>query len=236
MIIQRTATSQLLFTQPDHAALAGQVMRPWRDHGLQESPRRASILLAVDEHDNGWKEVDVAPLIDPTTGGVLDFIHAPEDVRRGIWPRGIERLAATPYAAALVAQHALHVYRRWRGDAGWAPFFDRIERERDYHLQLSAQGTLEDLLDDYLFVRIGDLASLTFCNGWTDVQTDDSGHTVRLDGTHVIVTPDPYAGARVPLSIIARELPDRPFASEDEAYAAFAAAPVIRITGVASGE
>lgn len=49
-------------------------------------------------------EVDAAPLVDETTGRILDFIHAPDEVKRGVWPRAVERLRTMPYAAALVAQ------------------------------------------------------------------------------------------------------------------------------------
>ena len=72
----------LICTQPDHAALAQHIMQHWRADGLPESPRRAAILLAVNEHDNGWREVDAAPIVDPATGGIRDFINAPDEVRR----------------------------------------------------------------------------------------------------------------------------------------------------------
>ena len=118
MIVRVNGSSQLLITQPDHAALAALVMRQWRAGGLLQAPRLSSILLAVEQHDNGWREVDAAPLVDGGTGRVLDFIGAPDEVRRAVWPRGVDRLAATPYAAALVAQHALHIYRRYRDNPG----------------------------------------------------------------------------------------------------------------------
>ena len=241
MIVRLDGSFQLLITQPDHAALAGRVMREWRAGGLLQSPRRASILLAVEEHDNGWREADAAPLVD-AAGRVLDFVGAPDDVRRPVWPRGVERLAATPYAAALVAQHALHVYRRYRENPEWAPFFAGMEACRDRHLKRSpgkeaAAPTLEDLLRDYFFVRIGDLLSLTFCNGWTSVQSDDSGsgYAIRLEGTRLAVTPDPFDGRDVPLEVTARELPGRPFQSAAEAREAFARAPEVLLQGVASG-
>ena len=98
-------------------------MRRWRADGFPDSPRRAAILLAIEEHDNGWREVDAAPVLDVTTGRILDFISAPDSVRRGVWPRGVQRLAAEPCAAALVAQHAMHVYGRYRTALEWRPFF-----------------------------------------------------------------------------------------------------------------
>src|SRR5688572_29016028 len=115
MIIRSTGPTRLLITQRDHASLAAHIMRHWRADGFPEKQRQHVILLAIDAHDNGWREIDASPLVDPGTGRILDFVHAPDHVRRGVWPRGVARLATAPYAAALVAQHAIHVYRRYRG-------------------------------------------------------------------------------------------------------------------------
>ena len=103
--------------------------------GCCRSPRLSSILLAVEEHDNGWREVEAAPLVDGATGRVLDFIGAPDETRRSVWPRGVDRLAASPYAAALVAQHACTSTGATGTIPGWAPFFTEMETRRDRHLQ-----------------------------------------------------------------------------------------------------
>jgi len=98
-----------LITQPDHAHLARRIME--RSVPLAARPRRDQILHAIAEHDNGWAEEDAAPTVDPRTGSVVDFISAPLSVRHGVWPRAIARLTADPWAAALVAQHAITVLR-----------------------------------------------------------------------------------------------------------------------------
>jgi hypothetical protein len=236
MIVRPSGSSQLLITQPDHAALAACVMREWRAGGLPESPRRTSILLAVEQHDNGWREVDAAPLVDPATGRLLDFVGAPDRIRRAVWPRGVDRLAATPHAAALVARHALHIYRRYRDDPAWAPFFFDLETRRDRFVREAAL-TLDNLEREYAFVRLGDLISLTFCNGWLDAQLDDSGsgYAIRLEGTRLTITPDPFGGREVPLEVGARELPGAPFHSAAEVREAFTSARTVLVQGIASG-
>jgi hypothetical protein len=206
MIVRSSQTSPLLITQPDHAALAARIMQHWSADGLPASPRRREILLAIAEHDNGWREVDASPILDPSTGQVLDFVHIPNDVKRGIWPRGVARLADAPYAAALVAQHALHVYRRYRAEPDWASFFEEMAVARDRHLARETTATLDDLLRDYLFLRIGDLMSLTFCNAWTEPDADGWAYRVRLDGSRLLVSPDPFAGRSIPIEITARTL------------------------------
>jgi hypothetical protein len=236
MIIRPANGSQLLITQPDHAALAADIMRHWQADGLPDSPRRALILFAICEHDNGWAEVDAAPIVDASSGRILDFVNAPDVVRRDVWPRGVERLAAMPYAAALLAQHALHIYRRYHAASEWAPFFLEMQAARDRHLEAVAAVTLDDLLRDYFFLRIGDLASLTFCNGWTDIQTDESGYAVHLEGARLIVTPDPFGGAVVPIEVCGREVPNHPFGSAEEARAALSGARPVTLNGAVSGK
>jgi hypothetical protein len=236
MIVRSSGSTQFLIAQPDHATLAATIMRAWRIGGLLDSPRAAAILLAIEEHDNGWREVDAAPLVDGQTGAVVDFIAAPAAIRQAVWPRGADRLASTPYAAALVAQHAVHIYRRYRGNQGWTRFFSDMESRRERYRD-RAEVAADDLLHDYFFLRIGDLASLTFCNGWTDVQPDDpgSGYTIHLEGTRLRIAPDPFAGREVPLQIAARQLPKRPFRSASEARDAFLEAKATVLEGVATG-
>lgn len=201
MILRPHGPTRVAITQPDHAALAGRIMKAWRANELPTSHRRDEILMAVSEHDNGWREIDAQFLIDSDTGAVLDFMTVSGEIKRGVWPRAIERLAATPYAAALVAHHAAHVYSRFRSDPEWADFFPEMEAARD---RLAAR---QELLADYLFLRIGDLASLTFCTA-ANMQVGEFGYMVRLEGDELIITPDPFGGAEVPLQISGRDVRD----------------------------
>jgi len=234
MIIQARGPTALLITQPDHAALSGRIMMRWNDRGFETHRRRASILLAIREHDNGWREVDASPVLDPASGRMLDFVSVPADVRRAIWPRGVQRLSGDPWAAALVAQHALHVYRHYRGDREWARFFVDLEAARDNHLRRAATLTIDDLLADYFFVRMGDLLSLTFCNAWTEAP-DELGYTIRCCGERLSVAPDPFGGLEIPMEVPARELPNAAFASVGEAATAFDSADLLPLRGVVGG-
>jgi hypothetical protein len=197
---------------------------------LADHPRRASILLAVAEHDNGWNEPDAAPSINPASGVPFDFISAPSAVRQGVWPRGVARLANDPWAAALVAQHAIVIFNRYRGDPAWAQFFTEMESLRREMVQAS-ELPLPELLADYWFLGLGDLISLTFCNGWTDVQTFDPW-SVRLTGSQVSVWPTLFEGAAIPIAIQMREIRRRVFRSDAELRDELATAPFASIQGV----
>jgi hypothetical protein len=192
-----------------------------------------AIMLAIQAHDNGWQEVDAEPCLDPSTGRVLDFVHVPEDVRRAVWNRGVARLRGEPYAAALVAQHALHIYRRMRQQDGWRQFFADLTTARDRHLTASHES-IETLQREYAFLRLADLASLTFCGVDTDGQAQEMGYEVRLEGPRLVMAPDPYAGGVFEIEITGRELAAS-FASVADARAAWQAAPRRTVAGVLSG-
>jgi hypothetical protein len=225
MIVRPADGDLLLITQPDHAHLARRVME--RCAPLASHARRGSILVAIAEHDNGWAEEDAAPIVDPTTGGVADFIRIAMEVRHRVWPRGVARLAADPWAAALVAQHAVTVYDRFRSERGWAPFFAGMEQARD--AMVAAAGLpLDDLLADYPFVRLGDLISLAFCAAGATAQGFAGWH-VSLSGDRVIVSPGAFDGAAVPIEIDARRIRGGPFASDEELRVAVDRAPVVTL-------
>jgi hypothetical protein len=227
MIVRSLRDRIQLITQPDHAHLARRIM----EHcvPLAARSRRDAILHAIAEHDNGWAEADAAPGVDASNGNILDFITVPLHVRHAVWPRGIARLEDDPWAAALVGQHALTVYGRFRSDRDWTAFFAEIAAARD--AMLAASGIpLDDLVADYPFVRLGDLISLAFCTGSADEQRV-ADWTVQLSGTRVVVTPDVFGGEEIPIEIEARAIPNRPYRSDAELRDALREAAVTTLRG-----
>ena len=176
--------------------------------------RRDAILHAIGEHDAGWAPEDAAPTVNPQTGGVADFVSVPIRVRHAVWPRTIAQLADDPWAAALVAQHALTAYDRFRSDAEWTTFMAEMESAR-VPMARASGNPLEELAADYAFVRLGDLISLAFCTGSTDEQRF-GGWTIQLSGSRVVVTPDVFGGQEIPIEISAREIRSQLFQSDAE--------------------
>lgn len=192
----------LLITQPAHADLAREVMEscvPLADH-----PRRATILRAVGAHDNGWQEEDAAPEFDPATGGVVDFINIPVAVRHRVWPRSVMALEDDPWAAALVAHHAITVYDRYRPDPEWMPFFAEMEGLRARMLQAS-DVPRDYLAADYVYLRLADLISLCFCTASLP-EARIGEWTVQWADPAVVVSPDPFGGREIPLEIRAKKI------------------------------
>ncbi len=229
MIVRPAPSGCVLITQPDHAQLARRIM----EHcvSLVENPRREAILRAIGDHDDGWAATDAEPAVDPATGGVVDFINAPMSVRQSVWPRTIAGLADQPYSAALVANHAMCAYDRLREDPDWAAFFATIDASRRDMLQASG-FSMAQLLEDYAFVRLGDLISLAFCTGSTAAQPFRDW-TVTLVGPRVVVTPGIFGGAPVPFELMVRAVRP-PFASNAELRAALARSTTATIQGEAT--
>ena len=201
-----------------------------RDVSLMVHPRRDVILRAIAAHDNGWAESDAAPTVNPATGEVIDFVHVPVGVRQTAVPRSAALLADDPWAAALVAQHALTVYDRFRPDAEWARYFADLTTTRAELLRISGMS-LADLEADYKYLRLADLISLAYCTGSTD-ELRFGEWIVKLTGSRVVVTPDVFGGAEIPIEIATREIPRRKFASDSELRAALSEAPTTILRGV----
>ena len=235
MIIRRFASSLQLITQPAHAALSARIMRQWGPTHFPDTPRKASILNAIEQHDCGWAGVDEALVLDEKMGQLLDFTEVPDAVKRETSSRGIEPLASDPYAAALAAQHRLHVYRRYANHPEWSAFFAEMTAVRGSYLG-AAGGSLDELLSNYRFVRAGDLASLAFCNNWAKTGEDGCRYSMHLDGTALTIVPDPFDGRTIEIAIEAREIDVQRFGSAEDARRVLASAPVVRLSGVVLGE
>ena len=231
MIARRAGDALLLISQPEHARLAARLMEHCAP--LAGRPRRGEILRAIAQHDDGWLEIDAAPTIDPASGELADFLGVPLATKQGVWDRCLDRLAGDVYVAALVAHHAWTVYGRFRGLADWDPFFARMAARRDELLRTGG-NTLAELEEDYPFLRLGDLISLAFCTG-DPAEQRFGPWTVRGDGRRVVVTPEAFGGAVVPLAIEAREIPRRRYGTDEELRSAAAAAPRRTLRGEVAG-
>ena len=92
----------------------------------------------------------------------------------------------------------------------------------------------EELSSDYVFVRLADLISLSFCMGTTDELRFDHW-AVRLSGTRVVVTPDAFGGAELPIEIRMMEIRDERFDSDAALRLALSAAASTTLRGVVTG-
>lgn len=238
MIVRDDGASLLLITQPDHAALAETIVAAIRTEASLETAARSAILLATREHDNGWIEVDAEPTIDPATARPCDFTTGPAHIKHDLWRRGVARVGhMDPRAGALVAEHAVTVYGYRRREPDWAPFFEAMTTMRDgllarIDMLTGAPRTVFQL--DYRCVRLGDSLSLHFCHGWHEPH-ETLGYRAVVRGSTLLISPDPFGGVVIPLRVMARRIPARPYVDDEDLRAALASAAAEPVTGDARG-
>jgi len=235
MIVRHDGDTFLLITQPDHAQLAETLVRAIRTEPALAGDARRTILFATREHDNGWLEVDALPMVDAASGRPCDFMSGVAAVKHELWLRGIARAAKTDaLAGALIAEHAVTVYGYRRADPAWTSFFSTIGSMRDALLQRI--GFTERAVFDayYRCVRLGDSFSLQFCNSWTD-PSDTLGYHAEMQGTSLLIAPDPFDGKTVTLRVVGRRIPARQYRDDAQVRAAIAAATPEIVTGTARG-
>ncbi|HEX9736351.1 MAG TPA: DUF3891 family protein [Thermoanaerobaculia bacterium] len=199
-------------TQSDHAHLAADLLSIWVTDGLPEHPRRRELLLAAREHDNGWQEADSAPFHDPETGRPHDFMTLPSAERRRIWLRGPRRHAGRePYASLLITRHALELHRDRAGDPEWAEVF-AVWRSLEEELHAATGAGASTLADDYRWIDLTDVLSLTACGG-LDRPVERHGFRGEAAGGVLAIDPFPLAGATT-LRVPCRDVPARRYVSD----------------------
>jgi hypothetical protein len=233
-----------LITQPDHAHLAGEMLSLFRLPALVTHPRREALLRAVRLHDNGWRELDAAPPVDPSSGLPYGFIELPTPQRLAVWERGAGRYAESdPYSALLAVEHArvLHADRRDR--EGWRELLPRLDGLREELLAACGLGE-EELAADYGWLDLADALSLAACAGWEAPASrrgfgfalappepallagGDAGATGLA--VQLSLSPFPLAGATT-LAVPCRVLDVRRWKGDADLGAALAAAPWRRL-------
>ena len=226
MIVRVEAPVAVVVTQADHARLAADLLALLRLPGLADHPRRAELLRAVADHDNGWWEVDAAPRIDPASGRPLGFLAVPAALRREVWRRGVERFAAEfPWGAALTATHLLRLSARWAPDPEWAAERAELVRRRDELVAASGRD-LAGLAADDRWLELADELSLAATTGdgaFVEAAGWRAAVACARDGIELALDPFPLAGASR-VSLRARRIPDRSWADDGELARALAAA------------
>jgi len=238
VIVRQAEDALVLITQRDHAAVAAQILEHWQADGLPAHPLRDRIIAATRDHDIGWHVEDEAPRCNPHTARPYDFITLPEDVRLAVWPRAVAALDAAPYEAALVAQHALTIYRRYDREPSYAAFFAAMTDARDALFARCQDAlpptALASFMQAYAWLSIADLLSLILCHGWTDTFDADQYRATLRDGI-LHVAPDPFGGQQVALRVPGRRIAPSPCTSDAHLREAYASAPLVWTDAILTG-
>ena len=107
----------LIIGQPAHAWVSGQLARAWGNAAFPAPEPREPVCLAAEQHDVGWADADLAPLLG-RDGRPRSFRDYPRPEHVAIWAGAARRLLAqSRYAALLASLHGTSLYERIDPDA-----------------------------------------------------------------------------------------------------------------------
>jgi hypothetical protein len=223
MLVLENADALCLITQNDHARLAHDILALWTGDGLPENPLREELLLATAEHDNGWREVDAAPLTDPASGWPSEFRSYPESERQRLWRRAVNRFAQTdPLTASLIARHARRIHRDLSSSPDWQQFYSFLSEKLAAFEELCEISPADlDALYEYLW--LADTLSLGACGALGACTMKYKGYELAVSPGHVSVHPFPFAGP-LTLRVACRLLPTRRYSGSADLVGELASA------------
>jgi hypothetical protein len=222
----------LVVGQPAHAWVSGQLARAWGNDAFPAPSPREPFCLAAEQHDVGWADADLAPLLGDD-GRPLSFMEVPRLAHVAIWRGAAERLLAqSRYAALLVSLHGTSLYER----VAVTP-----ATESAIGSYLAEQRALQERLVDGLdpgevdrnrrLLLALDRLSLFLCYGsgseLEDVPGAAGAVTLRLEPVgerRFTLAPWPFAPELVEVACEGRLL-EGSFGSEEELRTALEAAP-----------
>jgi hypothetical protein len=115
MIIQDQGDQLVLIRQTDHALLSGFFARQWGNDLFTRPEPFESFCLAAAEHDNGWREWELLPSIDPVTFSPYSFMSVSTQEHIALYQCGLDRLIkADHYAGLLACLHCEQLYDHTR--------------------------------------------------------------------------------------------------------------------------
>jgi hypothetical protein len=247
VIVREVGSGAICVQQVAHAAIAGQIARAWGNAAFGAPAPREALEIAAARHDDGMRDFDDSPSLDPATGLPHTYLTMPRDTHLDSWERGTTALAeVSPYAAVLVSLHRTELLLRHRGSRLGA-LLDRGNRahlrwQRKLRTRLldglradpawARLATPELLERNRRLLRSWDRTSLNLCvpmlpSTVRDVPAAEGTEDVVLserDGT-VTVDPWPFSAQQVEVRAEGRLL-ERRFDDEDEMLRTLREAPI----------
>jgi Protein of unknown function (DUF3891) len=202
----------LAIGQASHAWLSGQLARAWGNEEFGPVEPWEEVCLGAEQHDVGWAEWDLDPVIDPDTGRPYTFISLPLPDKLALWSAAARKLLSqSSYAALLVSMHGSALYERFPPDDPDGIVTAFLDEQRAFQARLSEGLDAEQLRRNQKLVFAWDYISLALCLEWAPAEVEDvptaSGAPATLklteDGR---LDPWPFRDKRVELRAEGRRL------------------------------
>lgn len=116
MILSHDNGSIRVIRQDDHAELAGVLARQWGNDSFARPEPFEAVALAASLHDNGWREWDAEPRVNPATQRPYQFTEMPVREHLTFYRRGVDHVVThDAYAGLLVNMHCVGLYNQRYG-------------------------------------------------------------------------------------------------------------------------
>lgn len=171
MIRLETEDDWLLLSHKDHAALAGEFARHWKNGDFEPPEPFIHVLDAVTRHDDSWEERDARPLLTPEKNpsafskelvgsyDAFEEIDLPEYL--GVRGAATEIAARRdPYAAVLISMHTVNLLTEQADLSGLSSedksihsdfVTGQLDRQESLKKQIRADSDLRPLATDVHF-------------------------------------------------------------------------------------
>jgi len=224
MILRPTDNDVLAIRQIDHAAFAAFLLENWSDHNFGNDPERERIIRATRDHDNGWRDADDDPQLDPATRLPIPFSAIDPLRATEIWRRGTQTYAAEDaWHVLLITHHAYSVYELGhKRDPLWKDFFTEFAQQRA-ELRGRLGLTHPEVERAYSYLRMADWFSLRFCMSEAfgrDKPEKYGGYTIRSDGNVYEFRPYPFVTRDLTYALPYARLRKQGYDSEAELHKA----------------
>ena len=241
MIVHPVGDTAEIVMQVDHSNVAGDLASLWP--GLEP---RESVLTAATLHDIGWRSWEACPRLDAETGRPQNFLSVDIRLHLEFYDAGIAEVTARDrYAGMLVGKHLAGIYRQRYGTQAAlkltrAPeaqamideFVGRVEK-RFLALQHELGVSDEEFWRNYVLLQVFDRLSLWLCKGdpagtgsMEIVLPDDAVLTVTPTAGGCALSPYPFDGGQVQVSVPVRVVALTGYANEPDCAETILGAPV----------
>jgi hypothetical protein len=226
----------ILINQHDHAELAGDIMKFWGDDSFARPKPYDEVLFAIREHDNGWREWDSSPKVNPENKYPMNFLEMSSSDQAEIWRRCFKRHSLEhPYASVLIALHfgklneksLINNSNKTTARTSHNETIDFVSQMLKINISnLDLKSFPEDVRVNLRLVQIGDVISLALCHGWNSIKIKDvpleyNGRVATLslkssDGTNYTIDPYPFTEPLINLRLRSRRLNQKKFSRDEE--------------------
>jgi hypothetical protein len=243
VLLRKDDRGVLAIGQPSHAWLSGQLARAWGNRQFGSVDPWEEVCLATEQHDSGWRTLDLEPSYNPETGLPHSFIEMPIEVHLRLWTEGPRSLVSqSRYAALLASMHGWRLYvrrdlsRMARDDADAVRTFlaDQIAFQEEMKRSLSTDPA--QLERNSLLIWTWDYLSLVLCLNRSPATAEGAPTASAPIDLEVEIDPDgvahvepwPFAVDTLAVQTEGRRLSGR-FTDQQEMRRAFASAPWERL-------